>query len=267
MAQTILWQHDCPGHIETEVIDGVIHVICYVQEDMPPPEPPSRVTEGLQVLYAFNAGSGTTIHDRSNVGPPVDLLLETEAAVSWLSGGGLSVRSPTIISSRDPATKLIDAVQASNEVAIEAWVKPANIIQDGPARIVSLSTDFHNRNFQVAQAAELYDVRLRTTETTENGRPSLSTPFGSVATELTHVVYTRAASGMARIFIDGNSVVGRIVPGTFSNWDRGYRFALADELIGNRTWLGEYHLIAVYSRALSADEIGQNFRVGPRALA
>jgi len=267
MAETILWQHDCPGHIATEIIEGIIHVTCYVEEEPPPPPPPTRVTEGLQVLYGFDEGEGTVIHDRSDVGAELNLLLESEAAISWIPDGGLTINTPTIISSIDPAGKLTSAARASNEITVEAWIKPANITQDGPARIISLSVDFNHRNFQLAQTAEIYDVRLRTTETTENGRPSLSTPFGSLTADLTHVVYTRAASGMARIYVGGESVVGRVVPGTFVSWDEEYRFALADELIGSRAWLGEYHLVAVYSRALSADEVGQNFRVGPRLTA
>ena len=264
MAETILWQHDCPGHIETEIIEGIIHVTCFVEEDPLPPPPATRVTEGLQVLYDFNEGEGTVVHDRSGVGTELNLLLESEAAVTWLPDGGLAIDSPTIISSVDPAGKIATAAMASNEISVEAWIKPANITQDGPARIISLSVDFNHRNFQLAQTAEIYDVRLRTTETTENGRPSLATPFGSLTADLTHIIYTRAASGMARIYVGGESVVGRVVPGVFTNWDEGYRLALADELIGSRTWLGEYHLIAVYSRALSADEVAQNFRVGPR---
>ncbi len=266
MAETILWQHECPGQIATELIDGIIHVVCYA-DDEPPPPPPGRVTEGLQLLYTFDEGGGTVIRDRSGVGVPQDLLLENENAVAWVPDGGLVVNRPTIISSADPATKISNAAMVSNEISLEAWVKPANITQDGPARIISLSEDFNHRNFQLAQTAEIYDVRLRTTETTENGRPSLSTPFGSLTADLTHIVYTRAASGMARIYVGGESVVGRVVPGTFANWDQGYRLALADELVGSRTWLGGYHLIAAYSRALSADEIAQNFRVGPRLTA
>ncbi len=267
MAETVLWQHDCPGHIETEIIDGIIHVTCYIEEDPPPPPPPTRVTEGLQVLYAFDEGEGTVVHDRSGVGTELSLSLESEAAVTWIPDGGLAINAPTIMSSMDPAGGVASAAMASNEITVEAWIKPANITQDGPARIVSLSVDFNYRNFQLAQTAEIFDVRLRTTETTENGRPSLATPLGSLTADLTHVVYTRAASGMARTYVGGESVVGRIVPGTFSNWDEGYRLALGDELIGSRPWLGEYHLVAVYSRALSADEVGQNFRVGPRLTA
>ena len=264
MAETILWQHDCPGHIETEIIDGIIHVTCYIEEDPPPPPPPERATEGLQVLYAFDEGQGTVIHDRSGVGAELNLSLASEAAVTWIPDGGLAVNAQTLISSSEPAGKVVSAVRASNEITVEAWIKPENITQDGPARIATLSADFNYRNFHLAQTAEFFDVRLRTAQTTQNGRPSLSTPLGSLTADLTHVAYTRAATGMARIYVGGESIVGRAVPGSLANWDEGYRLALADELIGSRAWLGEYHLVAVYSRALSADEVGENFRVGPR---
>jgi hypothetical protein len=242
----------------------MIVVTCYVEEDPPPPPPPERVTEGLQVLYTFDEGEGNLIHDRSGVGTELNLSLESDAAVTWIPDGGLTIDAPTLISSVDAADKITTAAMASDEITIEAWIKPANITQDGPSRIISLSIDFNYRNFQLAQTAEFFDVRLRTTQTTQNGRPSLSTPLGTLTPDLTHVVYTRDAAGLARIYVGGEQIVGRVVSGSFSNWNGQYRLALADEHIGSRSWLGEYHLLAVYSRALTADEVAQNLRVGPR---
>jgi hypothetical protein len=259
MALEVLWQHDCPGYIETEVIDGVIQVTCFVEE-MPPSV--DRVTDGLQALYTFEDGTGATVRDVSGTGKPLDLVVESEAAVEWMPGGGLLVNSATVIASAGPASKLITAVQSSNQITIEAWVRPADVTQDGPARIVTLSTDYHNRNFQLGQAADLYDLRLRTTETTNNGQPSLSTPPGAVTAELTHVVYTRNASGVANFYIDKESVAGKIVGGDLSNWNTEYRLAVANELLGSRAWLGEFHLVAIYGRALTAQEVNQNFEAG-----
>ncbi len=261
MTTVILWQHDCPGHIETEVVEGAIQVTCYVEDDGPPPV--TRVVEGLRVLYTFEEGDGTVVHDVSGVGDPWDLTVESEAATSWMPDGGLSVNSPTVIASFGATSKVTDAVMSSNEITIEAWVKPANITQDGPARIVALSTDFHHRNFQLGQAADLYDVRVRTTETTDNGNPSVSAPPGSVTADLTHVAYTREALGMDRIYINGVVVAHRILGGDFSDWDDEYRLSLVNELIGSRPWLGEFHLMAIYSRALTAAEIEQNLEAGP----
>jgi Concanavalin A-like lectin/glucanases superfamily len=259
MAATIAWQRDCPGYIETELVNGVIQVTCWVEEG---PGPNTRVTDGLQVLYTFLEGTGTTVRDVSEVGTPLDLAMESEAAVSWKSGGGLSVNSATMLASVGAATKVIQAAKASNEITLEGWVKPADLTQTGPARILTLSVDYHHRNFQLAQAEALYDVRLRTTTTTVNGRPSVFTAAGTLTATLTHVAYTRAASGVARIYLNGSVSVEQTVGGDLSNWDDGYRLALANEVIGSFPWLGEYYLIAIYGRALSAEEVQRNLAAG-----
>jgi hypothetical protein len=227
----------------------------------------SRITEGQQVLYTFEEGSGTTVHDVSGVGTPLNLSVNNGSAVSWVSGA-LSINSPTLVASADAAAKVISACKESNEITVEAWVKPGDTSQDGPARMVTLSEDTDNRNFTLGQGlwgdrpSALYDTRLRTTATSNNGTPSLTTPDGSLTTELTHVVYTRDASGQARIYVNGVERVSGTVGGDFSNWNEGYRLALANELTEDRPWLGEFHLMAIFNRALSQAEVSQNF-TGP----
>jgi hypothetical protein len=41
---------------------------------------------------------------------------------------------------------------------------------------------------------------------------------------------------------------------------------LANEADGDRPWLGDFHLVAFYGRALSPAEIGQNFQSGIHGL-
>jgi hypothetical protein len=225
------------------------------------------VTEGLRVLYTFEEGSGTAVQDVSGVGAPLDLEVSDGAAIGWVSGG-LVIHSSTVVASAGAATKVIDGAGDSNELTIEVWVKPGDTSQDGPARIVTLSQDPYSRNFTLgqglwgSQASDLYDVRLRTTTTSDNGTPSLTTPAGLLTTELTHVVYTCGASGVARIYVDGVERASGTVGGDFSNWDGGFRLALANELTGDRPWLGEFHLVAIFNRALSQAEVSQNFEAG-----
>jgi PKD repeat protein len=227
-----------------------------------------RVTDGQVVLYTFEEGSGTTVSDVSGVGMPLDLSVDNAAAVSWVAGG-LVINGPTIVASAGPATKVIDGSQASNELTIEAWVKPASTTQMGTVRIVTLSSDRGHRNFTLEQGlwgdqpSDRYAVRLRTTTSSDNGRPTLNTPHGSLTTDLTHVVYTRDASGEARIYVNGVERASGTVGGDFSNWDGNYRLALANELTEDRPWLGEFHLVAIYNRALSQAEVSQNLAAGP----
>ncbi|MEL4897673.1 LamG domain-containing protein [Crocosphaera sp. Alani8] len=50
--------------------------------------------------------------------------------------------------------------------------------------------------------------------------------------------------------------------GDFSNWNDDYIFALGNEITEDRGWLGSYYLVAIYDRALSKDEIEQNYQAG-----
>ncbi len=221
-----------------------------------------RVETDLLVLYRFDTVGGDVIRDRSGVGEALDLRIEGPAAVQ--SGGGpLTVTSPAKISSAGPARKVAAAVRQSGELTIEAWIRPQNAQQAGPARIVSLSANPGERNFTLAQDAARYDVRLRTTGTNTNGLPSTATPDNSVAAgELTHVVYTRAGSGDVVIYVNGKQSVANRVEGDLSNWGNEYRLLLANELTGDRPWLGELHLVALYRRALTAAEVTRNFDAG-----
>jgi hypothetical protein len=76
---------------------------------------------------------------------------------------GLAVA--TIVTSGVAAAKVISACMHSNEITIEAWGMPVDDVQDGPARIVSLSADTGNRNFTLGQQTNDCDARLRTTRT------------------------------------------------------------------------------------------------------
>lgn len=216
-----------------------------------------RVEDGLVVLYTFEEGSGNVVHDTSGMGTPLDLTIPTAADVTWLAEGGLVINNATTIMAA--GEKVTNACLSTNEITLEAWVKPAATNQSGPARIISLSTDLFNRNFTLGQDEDRYDVRLRTTTTSDNGIPSLASPANTLTTELTHFVYTRDVSGTARLHLNGVTQLSSSVGGDFSNWDDSYRLLLVNELTDDRPWLGELHLVAIYCRALTQDEVWQNY--------
>jgi hypothetical protein len=244
------------GEIESAV--AILQVMA--QEDNT-----ARVSDGLQVLYTFNEGSGAVVNDVSGVGTALNLTIDDTSAVSW-QDGALAVQSSTLIASDDAATKLSQAVKDSNEITIEAWVKSASVDQDGPARIVTMSHDAYERNATLGQEGDYYQVRMRCTESTDNGKPYLTTDAGVVTTELTHIVYTRT-DGKASVFINGVETASDSSAGDLSSWDSSYSLALANELSGGRPWLGEYHLVAIYSRALSTQDVTQNYSAGTAGVS
>jgi len=226
-----------------------------------------RASAGLVALYTFKEGKGGVVSDVSRVGAPLDLRIENEAAVKW-TAKGLFVTAPTLIDSAAPATKISQACKGTNELTIEAWVRPGVLappVKD--CRLVTMSADTLNQNFMLGQyelngPAKAYFSRLRTTTTDPVGKPALVAPDNTVALKLMHVVYTRNASGLATIYVDGVDVARGVGGGNLSTWNDGYRLALAGEFGADRSWLGEYHLVAIYARALTVDDVKQNLKAG-----
>lgn len=218
----------------------------------------------MVALYDFRLAKGSIVKDRSGVGKPLDLKIENPKNVRRTKGT-LEVRGKTLIRSDKPAAKVFNAVRRSGEITIEAWVRPANAKQDGPARMVTLSGGSSERNFTLGQEGDKVDVRLRTTKTSGNGIPSLNSPGRSLAPRLTHIVYTRNRGGRARLFLNGKQQAEKRVPGAMANWNGKYRLALANEFSSDRPWLGTFHLVAIYSRDLSVGEVAQHFKAGVNA--
>jgi hypothetical protein len=220
-----------------------------------------NAASGLVALYSFDEGSGATVRDTSGAGESLDLSIENPAAVVW-ADDGLRVRAPTVIGAAKPPTRLVTAVKKSNAITLEAWITPADTAQNGPARILTLSSGTGARNFTLGQDGNTFDVRLRTTRTDANGLPSLASRRNSATTNRTHVVLTRNAAGRARLYVHGQEHASREVGGNLSNWDGGFRLTLANESSKDRPWRGILHQVAIYDRALDSDEVLARSKAG-----
>jgi hypothetical protein len=80
-------------------------------------------------------------------------------------------------------------------------------------------------------------------------------------------VATRTPDGVVRIALDGQEVARNTVAGDMNRWPDDCRLVVGNEVSGDRPWRGEVALVALYSRALSADEIARNFSAGPPQIA
>ena len=256
---TSLWTSQRCTHRTTYVVTVLMLLMTasLTQAD----ETSHRVTQGLQVLYSFDQAENGSIPDNSGAGEPLNLRIDKTQNVQFRSGR-MQITTPITIASDGPATKLIDAIRETGELSIEVWLTPSDLKQSGPARIVSLSIDPSQRNFTLGQDKGRLDVRLRASSTDNNGQPSTAGPENSLATKLTHVVFTRSAGGEVGLYQDGKKIVSGKVAGDFANWSNEFRLSVANEITGDRPWLGDLHLVAVYSRALSDADVTQNYSAG-----
>jgi TolB protein len=84
-----------------------------------------------------------------------------------------------VIASDGPATRLTQALRQAQQFALEVWITPAEGEQTGPARIVSLSLDRSKRSLSLVQEKGRYELRLRTSTTSDNGTPATPSPDGT----------------------------------------------------------------------------------------
>jgi outer membrane biosynthesis protein TonB len=227
---------------------------------------PDRASTGLLALYRFREGKGAILRDSSASGVPLDLKVLGMRAVTW-TPEGLSLHGNTRIDSEVPAAKIVEACRKSNELTIEAWVKPAKATVDFEACILSLSTDVQDRNFALVQgensvSKDLYSATLRLAETDGGGGPHLLTPKATSETKLTHLVFTRSAAGAEKLFVNGVVRATRTRSGTFATWNGAFRIILGNESFEERPWTGDYRLVAIYSHALTDAEVARNHKAG-----
>jgi len=222
-----------------------------------------RVADGLVALYDFGAPQGAVVKDRSGLKPALDLRIARPANVQR-TAGSLEIRQGTVIASTQPPTRMFNALRQSNALTVEVWFRPANLKQEGPARLVTLSKNTSLRNFTIGQEGAALQVRLRTSRSSLNGMPAVETGR-QLAPKITHAVYTRDQAGRATVFVDGKRAGGRTIAGTLANWDRSHRLALGNELSGDRPWLGTLYMAVIYNRALTAAEVARNFQAGAHA--
>lgn len=223
-----------------------------------------RVGAGLQVLYDFREVDGNLVKDRAGIGRPIDLRIKNLKRVKR-EHDALRITGNTVLESVTPVKRLVDAIRRSGSITVEAWVRPDNLNQKGPARILTFSKNANERNVTLGQEGDQVEARLRTTNTSNNGIPAIRTESRSLSDRLTHLVFTRDRSGKAKIYVDGRQRKQGEVSGSLQNWNDSYQLGLANELTGDRPWLGELHLVAVYSRDLSAADVASNFKAGAGA--
>jgi len=215
-------------------------------------------------LYEFKAGSGDTVFDRSTVSPPLNLTMSGD--VGWVSGWGIEIRDGKVQGSTTASKKLSTLIKSTGEYSIEAWVVPANVTQEGPARIVSYSAGTTARNFTLGQTQYNYDFLQRSTTTDANGDPALSTADADEDLQATeqHVVITCDPTNGRRIYVNGvfTDDVDPVPTGNLSDWDDSFALVLGNEVSNDRLWKGKVRLLAIHNRALTQAQITQNYDVG-----
>lgn len=175
--------------------------------------------------------------------------------------GGVRADRCAALSSPAPPAELAAAFRDTDEITVEVDLVSAGPDQGGPARILSYSNGTSLRNFTLGQQGEALSFRLRTSRTDDNGTdPHLEVPVVFRPGKRQHLVVTYG-NGPQRLYVDGKvAAESRQVSGDFSNWADDHFLTAGNERTPNRPWRGVLYHAAIYTRALSPDEVARNHR-------
>jgi hypothetical protein len=223
----------------------------------------NRYNSNIIGLWEFKTGKGSVAYDTSGIEPALNLNLSGD--VTWMGGWGINIRSGKAQGSTTASKKLNDLIQATGEYTIEAWVAPGNVAQEN-ARIIAYSGGTATRNFTLAQTLYSYDAYNRSTKTNQNGDPKLTTSAADedLQATLQHVVVTYDPVNGRRIYVNG-VFTGDADPapgGTLADWDDTFAFVLGNEVSGDRQFQGVLRFVAIFNRALTAQQVQTNFQAG-----
>ncbi len=226
-----------------------------------------RYDANIIALYQFKTLTGQTAFDTSGVDPALNLSFSGD--VDWVGGWGVRIGDAgKLQGTTTNSAKLHNLITSTGEYSVEGWVVPGNVTQE-EVRIASYSGGNTVRNFSLGQTLYNYDFLARSSETSTNGDPAISTPDADELLQATlqHVVATYDPTNGSQIFVNGTrieaeSAVESAIGGNLNDWDDTFAFVLGNEVTSNSTFRGILKLIAIHNRALTPAQILQNFEAG-----
>jgi hypothetical protein len=225
----------------------------------------NRYDTGIIAKYTFKEGTGAVADDTSGVDPAANLTIEGD--VNWVGGWGLAFgpgggKAQATVGS---SSKLYTKIKDSGEYSIELWAAPANVVQED-AYLASYGSGTTTKNFTLAQHAYQYEAFARSSATDTNGAPAMITADADrdAQASLQHVVLVYDPVNGRRLYVNGNFTgdVDAAKGGTLSNWDDTLAFVLGNSTASNAKWAGVIRFAAVYDKALTLDQVQQNFAAG-----
>ncbi|TNF39119.1 MAG: LamG domain-containing protein, partial [Gammaproteobacteria bacterium] len=203
-------------------------------------------------LWEFAEGSGSVAYDTSGVPDPINMNLSN---TQWLAGNGIEILNGGYAQAyTDESRKLYNFIRASGEYTIEAWVIPANVVQERRS-IISYTGGGGYRNFTMGQTMYNYDfVNLSTdatgavvTDGTQNSKLMTDADDEDLQSSLQHVVMTYSPGVGRKIYVNGvdtgDGDAPAISSGLLDDWSTDFGLYFGREPGNAATqWLGTIRL-------------------------
>ena len=129
---------------------------------------------------------------------------------------GVLLNSEQWLKTAEPARYLNNRLKKTGEFSLFIAISTDDLVQTGPARIISLSEGIYNRNLFIGQEKDSLRFRLRTPITGSNGtQPEFTIPEVFVSNTVHQMIITFAANRL-NIYLDNDSVYSFEFPPSIS---------------------------------------------------
>ena len=224
----------------------------------------NRVETNLIALWEFKTAMGPIAYDTSGIEPAINMNFSGD--VTWVGGWGIKIGvGGRAQGSTAASKKLADMIRSTGEYSVEAWIAPANVVQED-AYAISYAGGATTRNFTISQRAYQYEAFARSDKSSANGAPSLLTKDTDrdAQASLQHVVLTFDPVNGRKLYVNGKFTqdADRLGGGSLADWDDSFAFVMGNDTSGTKQWQGVVRFAAIHNRALSAAQVQQNFDAG-----
>ena len=154
---------------------------------------------GLLAGYDFTHAGAAEVWPQGSLRSR-DLVVRIPPNCIWEDHGGIVLKEGTVLTTRGLASGLTKAISSSGAFSVEAWIRPANQGQTGPARIVGISDSIWRRNFTLGEEDSSAVFRVRNTTNGPNGADQELEVKDAIRNSLQHLVaiYDHGVSMMLR---------------------------------------------------------------------
>jgi len=225
-----------------------------------------RSGTGAIANYSMNEISGNLLLD--SVASPTSLPLQFDPAkVGRLNASpGISITAVDgAARSVTAATKVVQAIKDSRRFSFEFWTTPQTITTNLTEVLLSIAggTSTSQTNLLLTKQRSKLTLTLRYHAAGRNR--TVTTSFANAILEPNaahHVVLSYDGIGL-RLFVDGalrgESLLNDV---SFSSWSPRAYLSVGNGVALRNRMLGKLHLLAIFPRALSTEEVSANFVAG-----
>jgi len=225
------------------------------------PSPTGRVSDGLVLYYPLEDAAGTIVSDESRAWPLVPLEIPNAELVKWIPGSnGVSIEAGGRLASSTAAGKLSSACVSSGRVSVELWIEPAGLACAESA-IMSFAADAVLANCILAQRNANLLFYVRTSAADAVSSTPTATLLSPLKSEIMHIVAVYNGS-IATIYVNGSPAAQTVPAGSLALW-QSYPVQIGQLQNFGASWQGKIFLAAIYSQALTQEQVNINYQVGP----